>query len=104
VRFSSTESSQNVLPRAITSTLKKASISVPNFNALPVFIEGTDLITTQIDVMSRGPLKIFNWAPLPFNLEPLSLSLAWHQSDNDDPAHQWLRQKIIEMVDSIVAV
>ena len=104
VRFSSTESSQNVLPRAITSTLKKASISVPNFNALPAFIEGTDLITTQIDVMSRGPLKILDWAPLPFNVKPLSLSLVWHRRDNDDPAHQWLRQKIVETVNSIVAV
>ncbi len=104
VRFSSTESSQNVLPSAITSTLEKASISVPNFNALPAFVEGTDLITTQIDVMSRGPLKNLDWVPLPFKSEPLSLSLVWHRRNNDDPAHQWLRQKIVETVNSIVAI
>ena len=103
VRFSSTESSQHVLPSAITSTLKEPAISVPNFNALPAFIEGTDLITTQLDLMSRGPLKNLNRTPLPFKVEPLSLHLVWHQRDNDDPAHQWLRQRIIETVNSIAA-
>jgi len=103
VRFSSTESSQQVLPAAITSTLKEPAISVPNFNALPAFIEGTDLITTQLDLMSRGPLKNLGWVPLPLKVEPLSLYLVWHRRDNDDPAHQWLRQRIIGTVNSIVA-
>lgn len=103
VRFSSTESSQHVLPSAITSTLEEPAISVPNFNALPAFIEGTDLITTQLELMSRGPLKNLGWAPLAFKVKPLSLYLVWHQRDNNDPAHQWLRQRIIETVNSITA-
>lgn len=103
VRFSSTESSQHILPSAITSILKEPAVSVPNFNALPAFIEGTDLITTQLDLMSRGPLKNLSWAPLAFKVEPLSLHLVWHRRDNDDPAHQWLRQRIIETVNSLVA-
>ena len=102
VRFSSTESSQQVLPSSITSALKQPAISVPNFNALPAFIEGTDLITTQLDLMIRGPLKNLDWVPLPLKVEPLSLHLVWHRRDNDDPAHQWLRQRIIGTVKSIV--
>jgi DNA-binding transcriptional LysR family regulator len=103
VRFSSTESSQLVLPSAITSTLNEPAVSVPNFNALPAFIEGTDLITTQLELMSRGPLKNLDWVPLAIKVEPLNLHLVWHRRDNDDPAHQWLRQRIIETVNSIVA-
>jgi DNA-binding transcriptional LysR family regulator len=76
---------------------------VPNFNALPAFIEGTDLITTQLELMSRGPLKNLDWVPLAIKVEPLNLHLVWHRRDNDDPAHQWLRQRIIETVNSIVA-
>ena len=103
VRFSSTESSQLVLPSTITSTLKEPAVSVPNFNALSAFIEGTDLITTQLELMNRGPLKNLGWTPLAFKVEPLSLYLVWHRRDNDDPAHQWLRQRIIETVNSIAA-
>jgi DNA-binding transcriptional LysR family regulator len=103
VRFSNTETSQQVLPSAITSTLKEPTISVPNFNALAAFIEGTDLITTQLDLMIRGPLKNLDWVPLPSKVEPLSLHMVWHRRDNDDPAHQWLRQRIIGTVNSVVA-
>jgi len=102
VRFSSTETSQQVLPSEITSALNVPSISVPNFNALPALIEGTDLITTQLELMSRTLFKDLDWTPLPFKIEPLSLYLVWHRRDNDDPAHQWLRQRIIETVNSIV--
>ena len=102
VRFSSTESSQQVLPSSITTTLNEPTISVPNFNALPAFIEGTGLITTQLSLMSRGPLKNLDYAPLPIKTETLSLYLVWHQRYNDDPAHLWLRQRIIGTVNSII--
>lgn len=101
VRFSSTESSQQVLPSKITSALNKPSISVPNFNALPAFIEGTELITTQLELMSHSLLKNLDRVALPVKVEPLSLHLVWHRRDNDDPAHLWLRQRIIETVDLI---
>ncbi|MDX2476715.1 MAG: LysR family transcriptional regulator, partial [Gammaproteobacteria bacterium] len=91
VRFSNTESSQQLLPSSILSALKEPTVSVPNFNALPAFIEGTDLITTQLSVLSRGPLKNLDYVPLPIKTETHSLYLVWHQRYNDDPAHQWLR-------------
>jgi DNA-binding transcriptional LysR family regulator len=103
VRFSSAESSQQVLPTAITSALHRPEISVPNFNALAAFIEGTELITTQLELMIRGPLKNLDYIALPIKLEPLSLHMVWHRRDNDDPAHQWLRQRIIATVNALVA-
>jgi DNA-binding transcriptional LysR family regulator len=47
-------------------------------------IKGTDRITTQ------------------FKTNTLNLYLVWHRRENDDAAHQWFRQKIIETVKSIV--
>jgi len=65
-------------------------------------IKGTDRITTQLAVMKLGLLKELDSAPLPFKTDPLSLFLIWHRRENDDPAHQWLRQKIIATVNSIM--
>ena len=102
VRFSDTESSLMVLPSIDTSTLNPPAITVPNFSALASMIKGTDHITTQLDVMKLGLLKELDSAPLPLKTEPLSLYLAWHRRDNDDPAHQWLRQRIIATVNSLI--
>jgi DNA-binding transcriptional LysR family regulator len=52
--------------------------------------------------MELGLLKDLDWAPLPFKTGTLDLFLIWHRRDNDDPAHQWFRQRIIGTVKSII--
>ena len=101
VKFSDTESSIMVLPSIDSSTLKTPTISVPNFSALNAFIKGSDLITTQLELMKQGPLKGLDSAPLPIKTQPVSVYLAWHQRNDSDPAHKWLRQKIKETVNLI---
>jgi len=98
VKFSDTESSIMVLPSVDTSSLKPPTITVPNFSSLPDFIKGTNLITTQLEIMSLGVLKKLDFVPLPKNTKTLNLFMAWHKSDDEDPAHLWLRQQIIETV------
>lgn len=102
VRFSDTESSLMALPSIDTSKMIPPTITVPNFSALAPLIKGTDRITTQLVVMELGLLKDLDWAPLPFKTPTLNLFLIWHRRDNDDPAHQWFRQRIIGTVDSII--
>ncbi|MFV9614488.1 MAG: LysR family transcriptional regulator [Gammaproteobacteria bacterium] len=102
VKFSNTESSIMVLPSIDTSVLKTPTITVPNFSALNEFIKGSNLITTQLELMKQGPLKGLDSAPLPIKTQAISVYLAWHQRDHNDPAQQWLRQRIIETVDMII--
>ena len=102
VRFSDTESSLMALPSIDTSRMNPPMITVPNFSSLAPMIKGTDRITTQLAVMELGLLRDLNWAPLPFKTGTLDLFLIWHRRDNDDPAHQWFRQSIIETVNSII--
>ena len=78
------------------------TISVPNFSSLAPMIKGTDRITTQIAAMKLGLLKDLDVAPLPFKTDTLNLFLIWHHREHEDPAHRWLRQKIIETVNSIM--
>ena len=102
VRFSDTESSLMALPSIDTSTMGPPTISVPNFSSLAPMIKGTDRVTIQLAAMKLGLLKDLASAPLPFKTNTLTLFLVWHRRENDDPAHQWLRQKIIGTVNSII--
>ena len=102
VRFSATESSQQVLPASLTSLLNEPTVAVPNFNAVASIIKGTDLITTQISAMEHGSLRDLAWSPLPVKTESLHLNLLWHERYDDAPSHQWLRQRIQRTVHSIV--
>ena len=101
VRFSDTESSIMVLPSINTSDLKEPTITVPNFSSLAALVKGTDLITTQLGLMKQGLLHELDSTPLPVNTDPLTLYLAWHQRDHDDPAHGWFRKRIIETASSM---
>ena len=102
VRFSDTESSLMALPSIDISKMNPPTVSVPNFGSLAPMIKGTDRITTQLAAMKLGLLKDLASAPLPFKTNTLNLFLVWHRRENDDPAHQWFRQKIIETVNSII--
>jgi DNA-binding transcriptional LysR family regulator len=102
VRFSDTESSMMVLPNIDISALKAPTITTPNFSSLASLIKGSDLITTQLGLMKMGLLHELDSAPLPLKTNPLTLFLAWHQRDHDDPAHSWLRRQIKTTVDSIL--
>jgi DNA-binding transcriptional LysR family regulator len=101
VRFSDTESALMAIPSIDASKMNPAAISVPNFGSLAPMIKGTDCIATQPAFMKLGLLKELDSAPLPFNTEPLNLFLVWHRRESDDPAHQWLRRRIMETVNSI---
>ncbi len=103
VRFSTTESSQQVLPASLTSKLSEPTVAVPNFNAVTAFIKGTDLITTQLSVMEHGSLKGLAWSPLPVRTKSRPLFLLWHERYDEDPGHRWMRQRIKDTADSIVS-
>jgi DNA-binding transcriptional LysR family regulator len=101
VRFSDTESSIMASPSINVFEMNRPVISVPNFGSLTAMIKGSDRVTTQIGAMKLGLLKELDSAPLPFKTETISLCLMWHRRENTDPAHQWLRQRIIETVESV---
>lgn len=102
VRFSDSERSSMALPSLDISTTNLPTISVPNFGLLTSMIKGTDRITVQLGVMKLGLLKDLDIAPLPIESDALDLYLIWHRREHDDPAHRWLREKIVETVKSVV--
>lgn len=75
----------------------EARISVSNFAGIQPFLLGTDLITTQFELMKRTSLQNLAMADLPFEAEPISIYMVWHQRSTNDPAHKWLREQIVRV-------
>lgn len=72
----------------------KPSITVSNFAGITPFVEGTDVIATEIEHMRFTSLRNLAMAPLPFKTEPVTVFLVWHERSQNDPAHRWLREAV----------
>ncbi|MEO1576354.1 MAG: LysR family transcriptional regulator [Pseudomonadota bacterium] len=94
VRFAENTTSLVTLSDVATTSIDNPSISVPNFSALAAFMRGTDLLATELALMSLGPMRGLDYAPLPFPTRKLPMYLAWHRRDHDDPAHRWMREQV----------
>ncbi len=103
VQFPDGGSSLRALRGVDKSGIRKAMISVPNFGAIPAFLKGTDLISTELEFMMLGASSDLMMAPLPVDTEPVTIYMAWHQRSTNDPAHIWLRQSVQGIADDVMS-
>ncbi|MGI9370552.1 MAG: LysR family transcriptional regulator [Ruegeria sp.] len=94
VRFVDGRNARAVMRGVDQSQIKPATVTLPHFNAIPSFVKGSDLISTDTELMKKGPLATLDCASLPFDCEPVSIYMVWHQRSTNDPAHRWLRARI----------
>ncbi|WP_321944490.1 LysR family transcriptional regulator [Paraburkholderia tropica] len=77
---------------------RSIEVTTNNFNTLPQLVVGTSRVATihtrLAEIYAKYlPLRIF---PVPFPLPPLIEVLQWHEINDNDPAHRWLRDLIKE--------
>jgi DNA-binding transcriptional LysR family regulator len=94
VRFADGRNARAVMRGVDQSQIRPAVVTLPHFNAIPAFVQGSDLISTDTALMKQGPLAALDCAPLPFECAPVSIYMVWHQRSANDPAHRWLRARI----------
>lgn len=94
VRFEDGRGAKEVLRNIDQNQLRPPTVTLPHFNAIPAFIKNTTLISTNTGLMRLGPLRELACAPLPFDCDPVSIYMVWHERSNSDPAHRWLRRMI----------
>ena len=104
VRFEEHRGPRNTRFPLDSQMARQPAVSVPNFGALKPFILGTELVTSEPQLMALGPLAGLDWAPLPIRTPELPMYLAWHRRDLADPAHVWLRGQIREARDAVIPV
>ncbi|NOD48998.1 MULTISPECIES: LysR family transcriptional regulator [unclassified Ruegeria] len=94
VRFADGRSARAVMRGVDQSQIRPSVVTLPHFNAIPAFVRGSNLISTDTALMKQGPLATLDCAPLPFECPPVSIYMVWHQRSANDPAHRWLRARI----------
>lgn len=102
VRFADGRNSFNVVTDVESSEMVEPVVSVSNFGAIARFVKGSDLIATELNYMSLGPLRELDQAPLPFACKPVPVFLVWHRRDSTDPAHLWMRERIVLKAKSLL--
>ena len=58
-------------------------------------------VGSGIYFMQLRTLKELNSAPLPFDNDPVSLYMVWHERSANDPSHIWLRGRIEKIANEI---
>ena len=82
---------------------RRIKLIVPHFLSAPLIVAKTDMILSLPYRIAEqftkfAPLAIF---PVPLELPDYDLCMIWHPLRDKDPAHQWLRDKIIVIGGSI---
>ena len=69
-----------------------------SFLPLPSIIAGTDLVAVVPRAVAErlGPVNGVVGVDAPFGSVPIDIKLWWHESHNNDPAHVWFRELLIE--------
>jgi len=75
---------------------RKIMLHVPNVLSGLSFLRNTNLIATVPSSIKKKAevdfrLKSF---PTPLEIPQIDISMIWHNMQNHDPSHQWLREKI----------
>lgn len=78
---------------------RRIALMLPQFLAAPFVIAQTDLVLTIPERVARAfavtlPLAI---VPPPLALSGFSMAMVWHDRTHDDPAHRWLRERLVDV-------
>lgn len=77
---------------------RRVECTVDYFGALPLLIVGTRRLATVHERLARDMAKRFpvKLLPAPFQMQPLVEIMVWPRYRDQDPAHRWLRERIID--------
>jgi DNA-binding transcriptional LysR family regulator len=82
---------------------RRIKLIVPNFLSAPLIVAQTDMILSLPYKLAKRftkfvPLDIY---PVPIELPTYDLVMIWHPLRDKDPAHQWLRDRVITISKTI---
>ncbi|GAA3564139.1 LysR family transcriptional regulator [Marinobacter xestospongiae] len=82
---------------------RRIAVRTPHFLVAPTIVAESDLILTMprklaIRLARSTAIEILE---APIRIEPMTPSLIWHERQHYDPAHQWLRQLIVDIAQAL---
>jgi DNA-binding transcriptional LysR family regulator len=79
---------------------RRVALRVPNFLVAPAVVAQSDFISTVPERLARRIAKshAVQLLAAPIPLPRFTMSLGWHARVDNDPAHRWLRQIMLELL------
>jgi len=75
------------------------AVQVPHFQSMPVIVQSTNMLCSLPKRMAMLYADHFGLQPyvLPLRIPQFPVYLIWHQSADNDMAHRWLREALIDL-------
>jgi DNA-binding transcriptional LysR family regulator len=75
---------------------RHVAVTLPNFAGVAAFVRGTALLATLPSLLAQGTMRGLAHTRVPFDGPDLPMYMVWHARHQNDPAHRWLRERMIE--------
>ncbi|WP_444912457.1 LysR family transcriptional regulator [Microbulbifer sp. PAAF003] len=76
---------------------RNVKLRVQHYRVAPLVVLRTDLaLTVPASLARQYSARLFE---LPFQIPQMDWHLLWHKNQHDDPANQWLRNKLVSLVE-----
>ena len=77
---------------------RRVATFVPHFVSVPFIVAASDLIATVPERLAARFASVLKLQvlPVPIAIPPFRLTMLWHERNDRDPAHSWLRNLIAE--------
>ncbi|MBE9170480.1 LysR family transcriptional regulator [Pleurocapsales cyanobacterium LEGE 06147] len=77
--------------------------STPHFMPVPFLLANSDCVALLPRRMAQQCAKAMNLKLLspPIEIEGFTVSMVWHQRHTNRPQHQWLRERIVDVIQNI---
>ena len=78
---------------------RSIALTTPRFLTVPSLVARAPVIVTMQARLARRFAAEFglSLSPLPVELREVTVSLLWHSSYDNDPAHTWLREQVVQL-------
>jgi len=78
---------------------RSVALTTPRFLTVPFLVARAPVIVTMQARLARLFAAQFglSLSPLPVELREVTVSLLWHASYDQDPAHTWLRELVTQL-------
>ncbi|MCD6027307.1 MAG: LysR family transcriptional regulator [Solimicrobium sp.] len=85
---------------------RRIVLTVNQFFTAGKVVANSNLITVlpQHLISSTGVKKRLIWKELPFSTPAVNVDMLWHEREAGDPAHKWLRDNLISLVDQTLTL
>jgi DNA-binding transcriptional LysR family regulator len=102
---SATPSGGGTFVRLIDDALKAARrgrhirLKVPHFLMVPEIIARSDMVAVLPERLARGYARKLSIFEPPLKLPDFDIAAIWHERTHSDPAQQWLRQVLVDLIE-----